>query len=112
MSPPLLLVLQIKLTQLKNLIPIMILFFLASGCAVDKKGIKTSQQSGIPPISLENGIDKLAKDITESLPIEKKLKIAVVDLLGPNDVHTQLGSFVSEKLITKLYKSRRFEKVL
>jgi TolB-like protein len=112
MSPPLLLVLQIRLTQLKNLIPIMILFFLTSGCAVDKKGIKTSEQSRIPPISLENGIDKLTKDITESLPIEKKLKIAVVDLLGPNDIHTQLGSFVSEKLITKLYKSRRFEKVL
>ncbi|MBW2309881.1 MAG: hypothetical protein JRF35_02245 [Deltaproteobacteria bacterium] len=62
--------------------------------------------------TIDGAIDALASEITRSLSTDQSPKIAVVDLLGPNDVHTQLGSFISEKLITKLYKSRRFEKVL
>jgi TolB-like protein len=89
------------------------------GCAARQGEIKpggsipveTERPVG-PEMTLEMGIDKLVREISQSLALEKRPKIAVVDLLGPNDNHTQLGSFISEKLITKLFVSGRFEKVL
>lgn len=82
------------------------LLFIFFGCAAGQKEVRP------PKMTIDMAIDRLASEITRSLALEKQPKIAVVDLLGPNDVHTQLGSFISEKLITKLFKSGRFEKVL
>jgi hypothetical protein len=92
--------------RLKTYLSILLSAFLISGCtAAQKQGVSHK-------ITTDMAIDKLASEITRSLPLENRPKIAVVDLLGPNDVHTQLGSFISEKLVTKLFKSGRFEKVL
>jgi hypothetical protein len=63
-------------------------------------------------VTTNMAINKLASEISKSLPLERQLKIAVVDLLGPNDNQTQLGSFISKKLSRKLFVSGRFEKVL
>ena len=57
-------------------------------------------------------IDELASELTDSLSPEKRPKIAVADLLGAFSDHTQLRSFISEKLMTRLFLSGRFEKVL
>ncbi len=63
-------------------------------------------------MTIDMGIDKLARQVTQSLAPEKRPKVAVVDLLGPNNDHTELGSFISEKLISRLFTSGRFEKVV
>ena len=93
---------------------ILILFSLPIffGCAAGQKGIKPSEKPAAPEMTIDVAIDKLASQVTTSLAAERRPKIAVVDLLGPNDNHTQLGSFISEKLITRLFISGRFEKVL
>jgi len=98
---------------------VLISLFLFFGCADREKVIKSEVSTPLEPekpapleMTIGRGIDKLARDVTKSLASERRPKIAVVDLLGPNDNHTQLGSFISEKLITKLFLSGRFEKVL
>ena len=104
---------------LKTPMLIFVCFLLSFGCAARQGGIepggstplKNEERVG-PAMTLEMGIDKLAREVSQSLPLEKRPKIAVVDLLGPHTNHTQLGSFIAEKLITKLFISGRFEKVL
>jgi hypothetical protein len=92
--------------RLKIYLSILLSAFLIVGCAA-------TQKEKVPhKITTDMAIDKLVSEIIRSLALEERPKIAVVDLLGPNDVHTQLGSFISEKLVTKLFKSGRFEKVL
>lgn len=105
--------------RLKTHIVILLSLFIFFGCADRQKVIKPGvsiplePEKPVPPeMTIDRGIDKLVYEIIQSLPLEKRPKIAVVDLLGPNDNHTQLGSFLCEKLITKLFKSGRFEKVL
>jgi hypothetical protein len=93
----------------------MLIFFclvIYFGCATEKSIPLEGGKHVGPKMTLEMGIDKLAREVFQSLPLEKRPRIAVVDLLGPHDNHTQLGSFISEKLITKLFISGRFEKVL
>ena len=102
-------------------IHIFILFslFIFFGCADRQKPIKPEvsiplepERPAPPVMTIDRGIDKLVREVSKSLASERRPKIAVMDLLGPNDNHTQLGSFISEKLITKLFISGRFEKVL
>ncbi len=91
---------------------ISVCFFILFGCAAGEKAAKPVEEPGVPTVAIDKGIDKLADEVSVSLAAERRPKIAVVDLLGPNVNHTQLGSFISEKLITRLFKSGRFEKVL
>lgn len=104
---------------LKTHMLILACLLLSFGCAARQGEIKPGgstpskkEERVAPAMTLEMGIDKLAREVSQSLPLEKRPKIAVVDLLGPNNNHTQLGSFIGEKLITKLFISGRFEKVL
>ncbi|NIO21716.1 MAG: hypothetical protein GTN76_13560 [Candidatus Aenigmarchaeota archaeon] len=92
--------------RLKTHVLVMLSVLMVFGCAGPQREEKPLE------MTTNMAIDKLASEISISLPLERDLKIAVVDLLGPNDNHTQLESFVSEKLITKLFVSGRFEKVL
>jgi len=69
-------------------------------------------ESKARPVPLEMGINELARGMLECLGPEEKPKVAVVDLLGPRGNHSELGAFISEKLITRLFLSGRFEKVL
>ncbi len=89
------------------------------GCAAEQKTVMAAEPIRLKqknPVSsrptIDMAIDKLVREISSSLAKENRPKIAVVDLLGPNDNHTQLGSLVSQKLITKLFRSGRFEKIL
>jgi len=91
---------------------ISVCFFILFGCAAGEKAAKPVEEPGVPTVAIDKGIDKLADEVSVSLAAERRPKIAVVDLLGPNVNHTQLGAFISEKLITRLFKSGRFEKVL
>lgn len=93
--------------RLKTYILILLFPLIFFGCAA-----MPPEKPAAPEMTVDMGIDKLAREVTKSLALESRPKIAVVDLLGPNDNHTQLGSFISDKLIRKLFMSGRFEKVL
>jgi len=97
---------------LKTHILILVSLLVFFGCAAREKAIKPTEKPVVPEMTIDMAIGKLVHEVTKSLASEKQPKIAVVDLLGPNDNHTQLGSFISEKLITRLFMSGRFEKVL
>ena len=104
---------------MKILTVVLVLLPLFVGCASRRGELKPGEsipsEMDTPPapgMTLDMGIDKLAREISESLGSKARPKIAVVDLLGPNDNHSRLGSFISEKLITKLFVSERFGKVL
>lgn len=99
-------------SSLRILIPYVLSLFLFSGCTAREKLVRPAERPVAPKMTIDMGIDKLAREVTKSLASEERPKIAAVDLLGPNDDHTQLGSFISDKLITKLFISGRFEKVL
>jgi hypothetical protein len=85
---------------------ILVSFLIFFGCAARQKGTMPSKAS------IDIVIDELASELTDSLSPEKRPKIAVADLLGAFSDHTQLRSFISEKLMTRLFLSGRFEKVL
>lgn len=112
-------VLRFRERTMKILTVVLVLLLLFVGCAPRQGALRAgesiSSETDIPvapAVPLEIGIDRVAQEISESLGSEQRPKIAVVDLLGPCDNHSQLGSFISEKLITKLFLSGRFEKVL
>jgi len=98
--------------RLKTCIVISFSLLIFFGCAAGEKAVKPPEKPVTPEMTIDMGIDKLAREVTRSLASERRPKIAVVDLLGPSDNHTQLGSFICEKLITRLFVSERFEKVL
>lgn len=99
-------------TRLRNRLLILCCLFVFFGCAAGEQAARPREETPVSTVNLDSGVDKLAREVSGSLAPEKRPKIAVVDLLGPRDNHTQLGSFISEKLITRLFKSGRFEKVL
>ena len=105
--------------RVKIHIPILFCLLIFFGCAARQTAVKPGESTALerkkpvaPKMTIDMGIDKLTRQVSQSLASEKRPKIAVVDLLGPNDNHTQLGYFISEKLVTKLFISGRFEKVL
>ena len=91
---------------------VMLVALIALGCAGGQEAVKPAEGLLGTELTIDKGVDKLAQEISGSLAPNRRPKIAVVDFLGPHDNHTQLGSFMSEKLITRLFQSRRFDKVL
>jgi TolB-like protein len=99
-------------TGLGNRLFILCCLFVFFGCAAGDQAAGPHEETLVSAVTIDSGVDRLAREVSGSLAPEKRPKIAVVDLLGPHDNHTQLGSFISEKLIARLFKSGRFEKVL
>jgi TolB-like protein len=59
--------------------------------------------------SLDQGLNEVAKQVTESIPVGKTTTIAVMDFNDLSGNVTMLGRFVSEELITKLFQTKRFK---
>ncbi len=57
-------------------------------------------------------LDGLVLQLAQNLPMDKKPVIGVVDFVGPDDKLTRLGAGISEKLVTRLFKTGRFEKIV
>jgi TolB-like protein len=91
---------------------VMLVALVVLGCAAGQEALKPAEGPVGNGMTIDKGVDKVAQEISGSLAPSRRPKIAVVDFLGPHDNHTQLGSFISEKLITRLFQSRRFDKVL
>ncbi len=90
----------------KTPVLISVSFLILFSCAARQKEIVPSKAS------IDIAIDELVSELTDSLLSEKRPKIAIADLPGPVSNHTQLGSLISDKLMTRLFLSGRFEKVL
>jgi TolB-like protein len=91
---------------------VMLVALVVLGCAGGQQAVKPAEGPVATGMTIDKGVDKVAQEISGSLAPSRRPKIAVVDFLGPHDNHTQLGSFISEKLITRLFQSKRFDKVL
>lgn len=72
-----------------------ILFISGTSHAVDK--------------SLDQGLNEIAQQITESIPSDSKKTIAVMDFNTLEGNVTMFGRYVGEKLITKLFQTKRFK---
>ncbi len=59
--------------------------------------------------SLDQGLDEVARKITESIPSDIKQTVAVMDFNDLQGNVTMLGRFVSEELITILFQTRQFK---
>jgi hypothetical protein len=92
--------------MVKTPVPVLVSFLIFFGCTAQQKGTIPSKAT------IDILIDELASELTDSLAPEKRPKRPVAALLGPSSDHTQLGSFISEKLITRLFLSGRFERGL
>jgi TolB-like protein len=54
----------------------------------------------------------IATQLSANLPPGEKPVIAVLDFVGPHERYTAFGNTMSESLITELFKTRRFEKIV
>ena len=75
---------------------------------------KPSKEQDAPPVAaptLDAQLDDLARQVLESLRVEKKSKIAVAEFPDLNGEVTEFGQFVAEELITRLYRSGSFQVV-
>lgn len=59
--------------------------------------------------SLDQGLNEIAKQITESIPAGKTTTLAVMDFNDLQGNVTMLGRFVGEELITRLFQTKRFK---
>jgi TolB-like protein len=61
--------------------------------------------------NLDDGIEKLSAEITIGMTESNKKKIAVVEFSDLDGKITELGKYLSEELITKLFMSKKFDVV-
>ena len=62
--------------------------------------------------NLYDRIDDLANQLTENLPGERQLKIAVIEFPDQNKNITGLGRFLSEELTVRLFQTAKFGKII
>jgi len=60
---------------------------------------------------IESGIQNLADQIVENLNANNKKKVAVVEFSNLDGKVTELGKFIAEELITKLFRTKKFNVV-
>lgn len=65
-------------------------------------------QSGDGPKSLSGGLDNLAEQISKDLSENQKRKIAVIEFVDIKGNVTDFGRYISEKLITRLFQTKKF----
>jgi len=78
------------------------------GCSV---GMERNYSSNSGSEELEKRINELNKEILKNISKEDQKKIAVLEFANLNGQVTRLGKFLAEELITRLYKTNRFEVV-
>lgn len=59
--------------------------------------------------TLDKGLGELSDQIISEMSVGRKQKIAVVEFSDLDGRTTDLGKYLSEELITRLFKSRRFD---
>lgn len=86
--------------------------FLMSNCAASRPAAEKSGNSAVRfDQTLEAQLDKLASEISGSIPHQQKKRIAVIEFSDVGGQVTNLGRFVAEELTTRLFSSGRFHVV-
>ena len=70
-------------------------------------GISVTDVQAAVEKSLDRGVEVIAQDIAEPLPQDKKPLLAVLDFNDLSDCVSALGRLTAEKLVTKLFKTKR-----
>ena len=60
---------------------------------------------------LDKGLNQMVSQISESMPSSAKQKIAIIEFSDLDGKVTELGKFLSEELITKLFMTKKFNVV-
>jgi TolB-like protein len=93
----------IRRIEMKSIV-IMILVLLITACgAQQKQAIKKK------PVTLDSQLEDLTDQIVLSLSEQKKSKIAVIEFSDLEGNVTQFGRYLAEELITRLFRTGRFE---
>lgn len=70
------------------------------------------EHDGEQPLPRDRAMASLATQIADSLPGNDRKRIAVLDFFGIEGETTQLGAFIAEELITRLYATTRLTRVI
>ncbi len=89
----------------KRLLGIILLLFFILSCASSQKEIRQPQQN------LDSRLDDLVNQIVLSLSQNQKSKIAIIEFSDIQGNVTNLGRYLAEELITRLYRTGKFEVV-
>ncbi|MCK4359214.1 MAG: hypothetical protein KAW92_10835 [Candidatus Cloacimonetes bacterium] len=102
-----------KLCILEKLIPIVILLILTSCATTQKQPIVKIENIEKPEIinNLDNSLSDLTTQITNSITEDGKTKIAVIEFSDLEGNVTQFGKYLAEELITRLFRTKKFEVV-
>ena len=102
-----------KLCILEKLIIIVLLLLLTSCATTQKQPIAKIETIEEPKItnSLDNSLSDLTTQITNSITEEGKKKIAVIEFSDLEGNVTQFGKYLAEELITRLFRTKKFEVV-
>ena len=83
--------------------------------ATDRLSFRLDQADGVSPQSssttsdLDLRIDELSRQISNGLAENQKSTIAVVEFVDLRGRVTDFGRFLAEKLITRLYQTKKFK---
>jgi len=80
-------------------------FLLIAGCGTMDTAFSKK------PATIDHQLDLLTKQIVNSLSEKNKSKIAVIEFSNLDGSVSQLGKYISEELITRLYRTGKFEVV-
>jgi len=102
-----------KLCIFEKLIPIVLLLILTSCATTQKQPIVKAETIEKPEITnnLDNSLSDLTKQITNSITEDGKKKIAVIEFSDLDGNVTQFGKYLAEELITRLFRTKKFEVV-
>ncbi|MCK4359213.1 MAG: hypothetical protein KAW92_10830 [Candidatus Cloacimonetes bacterium] len=102
-----------KLCILEKLILIVLLLILTSCATTQKQPIakpETFEKFEITN-NLDNSLSDLTTQITNSITEDGKKKIAVIEFSDLEGNVTQFGKYLAEELITRLFRTKKFEVV-
>ncbi len=102
-----------KLCILEKLIPIVILLLLTTCATNQKQSIAKIETIEKPEITnnLDNSLSDLTTQIINSITEDGKKKIAVIEFSDLEGNVTQFGKYLAEELITRLFRTKKFEVV-
>ena len=102
-----------KLCILEKLIIIVLLLLLTSCATTQKQPIVEIETFEKPEIidNLDNSLSDLTTQIINSITEDRKKKIAVIEFSDLDGNVTQFGKYLAEELITRLFRTKKFEVV-
>jgi len=102
-----------KLFAIEKLFPIAVLLIFLSCATTQKQSVVRAESIEEPEITnnLDNSLSDLTTQIINSISEDGKKKIAVIEFSDLEGNVTQFGKYLAEELITRLFRTKKFEVV-